>query len=237
MTVQMPEPPRASAPQMGHITVHDPSWGQRCLARVIYLLVRIVVATIRFRWADGAVMKVPQAGRPYIFCTWHNRLPLSIALYEQYTKAVGGSPRLAAIVSASRDGAMMSAVLKQFGVLTLRGSSSRRGAQVLLELGESLGQGYDVAFAADGPRGPLYSMKVGVVVLAQMSGRPLVPACYHLSSKITLKSWDHFQIPLPFCTCTIQLGDPVPVPRHGGDELREKIREHVESALRALTRD
>jgi lysophospholipid acyltransferase (LPLAT)-like uncharacterized protein len=237
MTVQTPEPPIARAPQMGLITVHEPDWRQRCLAWVIYFLVRMVVATIRFRWADEAWRTVPQAGRPYIFCTWHNRLPLSIALYEQYAKAVGGPPRLAAIVSASRDGAMMSAVLKRFGVLTLRGSSSRRGAQVLLELGESLGQGYDVAFAADGPRGPLYSMKVGVIVLAQMSGRALVPAAYHLSSKFTLKSWDRFQIPLPFSTCTIRLGGPVPVPRRGGDELREKIRAQVESALRALTRD
>ena len=237
MTVQTPELPSARAPQMGRIEVHEPSWRQRSLSWVIYLLVRIVVATIRFRWADDAWKIVPQSGRPYIFCTWHNRLPLSIELYGQYAKAVGGPPRLAAIVSASRDGAMMSAVLNRFGVRTLRGSSSRRGAQVLLELGESLGQGYDVAFAADGPRGPLYSMKVGVVVLAQMSGRALLPASYHLSSKITVKSWDRFQIPLPFSTCTIRLSEPIHVPRQGGDELRERIREQVESALRKLTRD
>lgn len=237
MTVQTPEAPKVSGPQMGHIVVHEPSWGQRCLSWVIYLLVRIVVATIRFRWAQPPGSSVPHAGRPYIFCTWHNRLPLSIVLYEQYAKAGGITPRLAAIVSASRDGAMMSAVLKRFGVLTLRGSSSRRGAQVLLELGGSLAEGYDVAFAADGPRGPLYSMKVGVVVLAQMSGCALVPASYHLSSKITLKSWDRFQIPLPFSTCTIRLSDPVRVPRTGGDELREKIRAQIESTLREVTLD
>jgi lysophospholipid acyltransferase (LPLAT)-like uncharacterized protein len=75
------------------------------------------------------------------------------------------------------------------------------------------------------------------VVLAQITGRALVPASYHLSSKITVKSWDRFQIPLPFSKCTISFADPVPVPRTGGDEGREKIRAQVEAKLRELTRD
>ena len=228
--------PSTAAPQLGNIVVHEPKWHQRLAAFLIYLLVRAVAMTLRYRWERDPV-EIPEGGRPYVFCTWHNRLPLSVILYEQYMKRIRQPFRLAAIVSASRDGAMMTAVLKRFKVLPARGSSSRRGAQVLMELAGALAQGYDAALASDGPRGPVYGVKMGVVVLAQITGRALVPASYHLSSKITVKSWDRFQIPLPFSKCTINFADPVPVPRTGGDEGREKIRAQVEAKLRELTKD
>ena len=228
--------PRPFTPQVGDILVHQPKWHQKVLAAVIYVVARALSMTLRYRWERDPALILPE-GRPYVFCVWHNRLPLSLILYEQYVKRIGQPARLSAIVSASRDGALMSEVLRRFKVLPARGSSSRRGAQVLMELAQAAQSGYDVAFASDGPRGPVYGMKVGVVVLAQMTGRALVPVSYHVSSKITLKSWDRFQIPLPFAKVTINFADPVPVPRRGGDELREEIRAQVEAKLRELTRD
>lgn len=240
MNVETPSPtgpaPSTDAPQVGNIAVHEPKWHQRLAAWFIYLLVRGLAMTLRYRWERDPV-EIPAGGRPYVFCTWHNRLPLSIIMYEQYMKRIRQPFRLAAIVSASRDGAMMTAVLQRFNVLPARGSSSRRGAQVLMELASALAQGYDAALASDGPRGPIYGVKMGVVVLAQMTNRALVPASYHLSSKITVQSWDRFQIPLPFAKCTINFADPVPVPREGGDAARERIRAQVEAKLRELTRD
>lgn len=228
--------PAAVPPRAGKVVVHAPKWHQRLAAWIIYLFVRGLAMTLRYRWLRDPA-EIPAEGRPYVFCTWHNRLPLSIVMYEQYMKRIGQPVRMAAIVSASRDGAMMAAVLERFKVMPARGSSSRRGGQVLLELASALERGYDAAFATDGPRGPAYGMKLGVVMLAQMTGRSLVPGSYHLSSKITLKSWDRFQIPLPFSKCTFNFGDPVPVPRDAGDEAREKIRALVEAKLRELTKD
>lgn len=215
---------------------HHADWKQRIAARIIHTLISAVALTLRYHWARDP-RELPQAGRPYIFCTWHNRLPLSLLMYRQYVRAAQGVARMAAIVSASRDGALLSRVLELFGVQPARGSSSRRGAQVLLELSTWAERGYDIAFAPDGPRGPRYQLKDGVITLAQMTGRPLVAASYHLSRKITLRNWDRFQIPLPFSTCTFHVSDPVPVPRELSDAQREQLRRGFQETLNSLTRD
>jgi lysophospholipid acyltransferase (LPLAT)-like uncharacterized protein len=191
---------------------------------------------MRFRW-EKDIRLLPQEGRPYIFCVWHNRLPLSLMMYRQFVKTANAPFRMAALVSASRDGAMMTRVLELFEVEPARGSSSRRGREALLELAVWAERGHDIAFAPDGPRGPKYDMKPGVVVLAQMTGRAIVPASYRLSRKITLKSWDCLQIPLPFSTCVFTYSDPVSVPREYREEERERIRAQLEAALRKLTVD
>ena len=215
---------------------HQPTLRQRVAAWLVFALVRVVAATLRYRWATPPA-QLPEAGRPYIFCTWHNRLPLSLIMYRKYVEHGTRPHRLAAIVSASRDGAVLTRILELFGVQPARGSSSRRGAQVLLELSTWADRGYDIAFAPDGPRGPCYEMKAGVIALSQMTGRPLVPASYHLGWKISLRSWDRFQIPIPFSKCTFFIGEPVPVPRELSEEDREKIRLDFQTKLNALTKD
>jgi len=209
---------------------------QRALARLIYWVVRGFTATIRFHWGSLPTQLTAE-GQPYIFCAWHNRLPLSLIMYQKWAAQAGAPLRLAAIVSASRDGAMMARVLELFGVEPARGSSSRRGLQAMLELADWARRGYDIAFTSDGPRGPLYQIKPGVIALAQMTGRPIVPASYHLTRKLTLRSWDRFQIPLPFSTCTLKFGNPIHVPRSFRDEERARVCAEVEAELRRLTVD
>ena len=218
------------------MTPHQPTVWQRLLARVIFGVACVVSATIRYRW-ERDPRQLPASGRPYIFCLWHNRLPLAVMLYRQFVEAGQAPFRLAALVSASRDGAMMTRVLELFGVKPARGSSSRRGAQALIELAEWAERGHDLALAADGPRGPKYEIKPGVVALAQMTRRPIVPVTYHLTRKFTLKSWDQFQIPLPFSTCVFSFADPVFVPREFRDAERAVVRARIEADLRRLTRD
>jgi lysophospholipid acyltransferase (LPLAT)-like uncharacterized protein len=238
MTVESPPAPSPTPPSLWSAAVvpHQPTLLQRFLARLIYAVARIVSATIRYRW-ERDPHQLPQAGRPYIFCVWHNRLPLALMLYRQFVEAGNAPFRLAALVSASRDGAMMTRVLELFGVEPARGSSSRRGTQALIELAIWAGRGHDLALAADGPRGPRYEIKPGVVALAQMTRRPIVPVSYHLTRKFTLKSWDRFQIPLPFSTCVFNFADPITVPREFRDEERERIRARIEADLRRLTVD
>lgn len=234
----VPTPTAASPPPLwsGAVVPHQATWRQRVVARLIYGFIRLLTCTLRFRW-ERPPETLPQSGRPYVFCVWHNRLPLSLMMYERFVQSAGAPFRLAALVSASRDGAMMTRVLELFGIEAVRGSSSRRGTQAMLELADWAGRGHDLAFACDGPRGPVYEAKLGIVVLAQLTGRPVVPASYRLTRKITLRSWDRFQIPLPFSTCVFRVGEPIPVPRHYRDEERERVRAAIEAELRRLTED
>jgi lysophospholipid acyltransferase (LPLAT)-like uncharacterized protein len=77
----------------------------------------------------------------------------------------------------------------------------------------------------------------GIISLAQLTGMAIVPASFHLSCKWRLKTWDRFQVPLPFARCEVQLGPPVRIPREASDEERERLRTELEARMRAITRD
>ena len=168
---------------------------------------------------------------------WHNRLALCLIGYHHYVRKRDQTPGLAALVSASKDGAFLAAILECFGVHPVRGSSSRRGPQALLELAGWAERGYDLAITPDGPRGPRYVVQEGIIGLAQVTGLPIIPASYHLSWKFQARSWDGFQIPLPFSRCEMCIGMPVRVAREASDEEREALRQQLETTLRDISRD
>jgi len=191
---------------------------------------------MRYQWEFHPELLKKEVG-PVIFCAWHNRLSVSLIVYRGYVRAKKQRPRLAGMVSASKDGGVVARILEHFGGQPVRGSSSRRGPQALLELTTWAERGYDIAITPDGPRGPRYIIQPGVMALAQLTGRPLVPVAYHLPWKISLRSWDRFQIPLPFGRAVVKFDAPVYIPREASDEQRESLRQQLEQRLRELTVD
>ena len=215
----------------GVVVPNAPSRGQRAIAWVLANLMRLLAATLRYR-VDGAA-KLPKT--PVIFALWHNRLGLCMKAYIGFVRPQHPTEHLAALISASKDGAFLAAILENFGVQPVRGSSSRRGAQALLELSSWAERGYDLAVTPDGPRGPAYVVQDGVMTLAQFTGLPIVAFSYRLSWKIKVKSWDRFQIPLPFARCEMFFGNPIPVPRDVTDEDRAKLRQRLHDELMVTT--
>ena len=138
---------------------------------------------------------------PAIFCIWHNRLALCMIAYFNYVKKRNRTPGWPRWSARARTADFSPAILERFGVQPVRGSSSRRGPQALLELTTWAERGYDLAITPDGPRGPRYVVQEGVMALAQLTGLPIIPVSYHATWKIRVKSWDRFQIPLPFSRC------------------------------------
>ena len=235
---QNPTPlPAAPERKSGVIIPHAPKWHQRLGAALIYALAHALAATLRFRLTDlsGYLSDVPQ--EKFIFAIWHNRLSLSLILYRRYVARRDRNRRLVAMVSASRDGGMLAGVLERFGVQPVRGSSSRRGPQALREMVSWGKRGHDLAITPDGPRGPCYIVQEGVISTAQLTGLPIVPASFHLNWKIRARSWDRFQIPLPFAHCEITIGKALRVPRETDAAGREALRKQLEAEMRAITRD
>jgi lysophospholipid acyltransferase (LPLAT)-like uncharacterized protein len=221
----------------GVVVPNAPRWHQRLGAWLVFLLVRAVSATLRYQWTDLSDYFESGAARPAIYCVWHNRLALCLEEYYGYAKKRSRAQGMAAMVSASKDGAFLAAVLECFGVQPVRGSTSRRGPQALIELTSWAERGYDLAITPDGPRGPCYVVQEGVIGLAQITGLPIIPASYSLAWKIRPRSWDRFQIPLPFSRCEMVIGPPLRVPREASDAEREALRQQLERALREITRD
>ena len=190
------------------------------LGKIASFLIKTLSSTIRFQFNDPSSVKDLS---PVIFCIWHNRLALCLNVFTRYLIKNDPNRRLAALASASNDGAFLSVILQSYGVHAVRGSSSRRGSQAMKELITLLRKGYDLSLTPDGPRGPKYQMQSGVISLAQLTGKPIIPVSSVLSMKWTLKTWDAFQIPIPFAKCVFNIGSPVYVDRDLSVEQRDAL--------------
>jgi hypothetical protein len=228
--------PAASSPNK--FVPHRPKWLHRVSAWTIYGVERALTASLRPCWKDHSdLLDGDKPTQPVIFCLWHNRLALAMWLYRERPLRYHPYRRMAALVSASRDGAFLAAILECFGVQPVRGSSSRRGSQAVLELTSWAEQGYDIAITPDGPRGPRYVVQEGAIAVAQLTGLPIVPVSCWFSRKWILNSWDRFQIPQPFARCEIFVGKVLRVPREASEGEREMLRAELETRMRSMTRD
>jgi lysophospholipid acyltransferase (LPLAT)-like uncharacterized protein len=215
----------------GLVVPHRPKPLQSLVGWLVFAAERSVTASLRCKWRDRSGLEDARTRQPVVFCLWHNRLAISMIVRRRHPR------KLAAMVSASRDGALLAAMLKAFGVEQVRGSSSRRGPQALLEMTSRAESGYDLAVTPDGPRGPRYVVQNGVISLAQVTGLPIIPVTCNTRRKICLKSWDGFQIPLPFSRCELVLNEPILVPRDAGEARREELRLELEGSLRSSSKD
>ncbi len=96
---------------------------------------------------------------------------------------------------------------------------------------------YSLVMLPDGPRGPVYQIQEGIIYLAQLTGRPIIPISNFARWKIRLRSWDRFQIPLPFARCHAYHGEAIWVPREATEAQRDQIRARLEAAMSAITKD
>jgi lysophospholipid acyltransferase (LPLAT)-like uncharacterized protein len=189
--------------------------------------IRLLATTLRLRREEKTVEPLWAAGVPVIYVAWHARLLLLPYLYR------GRGVR--ALISLSEDGAMVSGLAARFGFVTVRGSSSRGGAEGLRALARAIGEGHSVVLVPDGPRGPREVLKAGVVALARLTGAHVVPLAFAASSEWRVRSWDEFRIPKPFSRCVVRFGEPILVPREIDAAGEETARKDIEAALNAVT--
>ncbi len=189
------------------------------------------MATWRIRWHDPHQIFKSQDTPPMIFCLWHNRLALSMKIYRGFVRDRSQARGLAAMISASKDGGLLAETLSYFGVTAVRGSTSRRGRQALLELTRMARDGYGIAITPDGPRGPKYVVQDGILALSQLTGLAIVPTRVEICSKFSLRSWDNFQIPWPFSIIHVHFGSLLNLPRNADQLEREQIRAQLQKLM------
>lgn len=141
-------------------------------------------------------------GLPYIFAFWH-RDELAMLRSSKFYK-------VAAMTSTSKDGELMTRVLKMRGFETSRGSSTRGGVRALVGMVKLVRQGFTACMAVDGPKGPIYKVKPGVIDLAKHAEALIIPvgvACNR--SHVFKKSWNQAYLPWPFARVVMSFGKPV----------------------------
>jgi lysophospholipid acyltransferase (LPLAT)-like uncharacterized protein len=215
------------------VVPHRLKWHGHLAALAIFMVLKALSLTWRLR----LVTDIQGVRGPVIFSIWHNRLAISLKAYYGFGTRLWPAPGLAALISASKDGALLAAVMKWMGITPVRGSSSRRGRQALLEMTTHIEDGYNAAITPDGPKGPKYKAQEGIIALAQITGATIIPVSARVNRKWTVKSWDAFQIPKPFATCEIHLNKPIRVPRESTDDEREALRAELERRMMEITFD
>jgi lysophospholipid acyltransferase (LPLAT)-like uncharacterized protein len=188
----------------------------------ISLILRLWARTIR--WQSRYDF---ERDRGKIYALWHG-YALALAFF-------GLDRGIVVLVSRFRDGDIADGLLKRFGFETVRGSAEegreeKGGRSALLKLMELLKEGKNIAITVDGPKGPPFRAKDGVVFLAQKTGAVLIPACVRFEKSFRLNTWDRLVIPYPFTKAQLLVGKEIRVSPE--DILEEKRRELEEELFR-----
>lgn len=207
---------------------------RRCLNLLIslaQLFLTMMMATVRVRWYGIEKLEdLHRKGIPIIYALWHQRMLIFLFTHKRQ--------RVHNMVSAHRDGEIITRIMHRFGQRTVRGSTNRGGKEALHELADFAQKGFDTAITPDGPRGPLHKLHPGVVLLAQRTGLPLIPGAYGAHPCWQFKTWDRFILPKPFCKIAIRVGNPIWIPpRFTEEKSLSYYIELVEDALKKTTQE
>ncbi|MDT8423611.1 MAG: lysophospholipid acyltransferase family protein [Desulfuromonadales bacterium] len=159
-------------------------------------------------------------GEQVIFSYWHDQLLLMVKAYD--------GPGAVALVSPSRDGDFLARIIHLLGHETIRGSSHRGGRAALKEMISCAQTKTDFVLTPDGPKGPRHVVKDGVVQLARVTGRPIIPLAFVCSRGYRFNSWDRFLLPYPFSRGVYAFGAPLSL-RDG--ESSADFKERVQGAM------
>jgi lysophospholipid acyltransferase (LPLAT)-like uncharacterized protein len=193
-----------------------------------WMLIQVMGRTWRFTTLRREeVENAHKEGRPLIYALWHGRMLPLIYLHRKR--------RVYALVSQHRDGELAARTAHLLGFGTVRGSSTRGGIKGFQDLLKKVTTGFDAVIMPDGPRGPARKVQQGVLRLAQLSGRPIIPITVSASRHYMLKSWDRFIIPKPFSRCVVVYGAPLSLPADASQDLIEEKRTELEECLNRIT--
>jgi lysophospholipid acyltransferase (LPLAT)-like uncharacterized protein len=206
------------------------------------LLVPVGVSLMRLVWrwsrvgpALGAEHVAAALGRASSFIPvyWHQH---QLFCVQHLLEHRGEGLKLGFLISPSVDGEIGAMIVRNLGGVVIRGSSSHTGARALRDYYQALAhEGVSPAITPDGPRGPPWKFKPGAVLLAQLSGRPMIPLSYAASSAWKIK-WDRFVIPKPFSRIVVAVGEPVYVPKGLDAAGLERLQGEMERRLQDLFR-
>ncbi len=197
------------------------------IAGIGYPVIAALGATLRFR-VEGLehFERVMASGRRPVMAFWHGRILPATYYFRRRGIVV--------ITSENFDGEWIARIIERFGYGTARGSTSRGARRAMVGLLRAMKEGNAAGFTLDGPRGPARVAQPGAIWLAGATGNPLLPFHLEASAHWTLRSWDQTQIPKPFSTVALAIGEPIEVSPTSSDEQREHSRQQLEQSLATL---
>jgi lysophospholipid acyltransferase (LPLAT)-like uncharacterized protein len=219
------------------INITRQPWFQGLLAHVIWLALCFVHRTNPLLPETLEVYSEIDASKPVIFAMWHGQHVLT-------PFAAPKGLQMAAMFSRSKDAEINARVVAKLGIETVRGSGGRDkvqradkgGAQALILLKKALARGKSAVMIADISKGSARIAGEGVILLARISGRPILPVAYASSRAVTFRnSWDKTRMAMPFGRAVLCAGEPLYVSSNAGAEEIEAARQQLTASLNGAT--
>jgi lysophospholipid acyltransferase (LPLAT)-like uncharacterized protein len=247
-TAAMPDAPAEKAESERPAAIGKPKISRRRMSpgrKLWYgFLDRSIRAFLRLLWSTCSLeppggrerlRELTASGRPLIFCYWHR---MHLFCSGEMMHLINRGVPVGFLVSPSISGELPTAILNHFGARVVRGSDTRTGGQALRDL-FLLVQKEKVSpvISVDGPKGPHSEAKIGAVLLARLTGAPIVPMAYAASSGVYLDSWDRLLIPRPGARIAVVVGEPIQVPRGVPLDELEPFRQALQQSLVAAERE
>jgi len=199
----------------------------KLIAALGYRLMSALGSTLRWK-TEGLEHfdEIVRGGHQPVMAFWHGRILPATYYFRRRGIVV--------ITSENFDGEWIAGIIERFGYGTARGSTSRGARKALLQLTRDMAAGKPAGFTVDGPRGPARIAQAGAVWLAKATGNPVLPFHLEADRSWSLNSWDRTQIPKPFSTVAIAMGEPFAVPADADEGAVEAARRTLEARLRDL---
>ena len=191
--------------------------------------IRMVHLTSSWTYDSAISAKHPlKLDIPFIACFWHGRLMMMGSNWVQ--------PRpLYMLISGHPDGKLIARIIQRLGFKSLEASTNKGGEVALRSMLRTLKEGNCVGFTPDGPRGPRMRARLGAIVLARLSGAPILPTTFSSTRRKVFKSWDRFVLARMFGRGIFLWGEPIWVPKDAYDVEMERLRQVLENSLNDLT--
>ncbi|MBL8566342.1 MAG: DUF374 domain-containing protein [Hyphomicrobiaceae bacterium] len=175
------------------------------------------------------------AAHPAIVAFWHGQFMMIRQLNTHDAPVM-------AMVARHGDADLIGSAMAELGVGLIRGAGAggrkkdRGGAQALRASVKALADGHSLTMTADVPPGPARRAGDGIITIARLSGRPIVPVAVATSRFLALDTWSRMTINLPYSRLAAAMGEPIIVPREADAAMLETLRQRLETELNAATR-
>ena len=195
------------------------------LFNIAYTILWLYCRTWRYKFNDiyhSYVVRRAQ-GKSAVFAIWHcQMLPL---IFSHRRSGMG------TMASQSKEGDLIARVLKRLGYEITRGSSTRGGGRALVSMRRLIKNGHDAVITVDGPKGPRYTVKPGIILAAKQNGGVITPALINCKHAKRFNSWDRFLLPPPFAGIDITYAPPMLLSPDTDGETIERERAELEKYM------
>lgn len=211
--------------------------GRRFFYFLVTPLLRVLLALLRYSYRVDRIIGNDIADQLVaektvcIPCYWHQQTLLCANTIRRW---IGRGFDASITISASVDGEIPARLASAWGAKVIRGSANQTGALVMRDMYGAMKRGSSILTAPDGPNGPIFEFKAGNILIARISGAPLLPMAAAADRSWRLRSWDKMLVPKPFARVIIAIGQPHYVPKNTSVDGLERHRVEIQDTLMSL---